>query len=73
MVCTGNADELCGGPNRLNVFENSQITGPVVNPGPGAWGTMGCYRYEFLIIPLSGSCMRVQVDDSRKTDIDKQT
>ncbi|OAF57262.1 hypothetical protein VC83_04669 [Pseudogymnoascus destructans] len=23
MACAGNADELCGGPNRINVFENT--------------------------------------------------
>ena len=43
MTCSGDADQLCGGPNRLNIFETSSLTGPQVNPGPGDWGTMGCY------------------------------
>ncbi len=44
MTCSGNADQLCGGPNRLNIFETAKVTGPQVNPGPGQWGTMGCYE-----------------------------
>jgi len=41
MPCQGNSTEACGGPNRLTMFYNPD--GPVVNPGPGNWGYMGCY------------------------------
>lgn len=43
MTCSGDPDQLCGGPNRLNIFETAAVTGPQVNPGPGNWGSMGCY------------------------------
>ena len=43
MTCSGDPDQLCGGPDRLNVFETAAVTGPQVNPGPGNWGSMGCY------------------------------
>lgn len=43
MTCSGDADQLCGGPNRLNIFETAAVSGPQVNPGPGDWGSMGCY------------------------------
>lgn len=57
MTCSGDADQLCGGPNRLNVFETAALTGPQVNPGPGEWGTMGCYTD-----PAGGRTLAVQVD-----------
>ena len=47
MACGGNDYELCGGPNRMNIFHNDAITvtpkGPATNAGPTGWGFMGCY------------------------------
>lgn len=49
MTCSGDADELCGGPNRLNVFESTATsattTSVPVNTAvavPG-WTAGGCY------------------------------
>jgi hypothetical protein len=47
MACTGNSSEACGGPNRLTLFYsgvNTTVTGPVVNPGPPGWKSLGCYN-----------------------------
>jgi hypothetical protein len=47
MACTGNASEACGGPNRLTLFYsgvNNTVTGPIVNPGPPGWKSLGCYN-----------------------------
>ena len=40
MVCQGNSSTLCGGPDRLNLYNfTGTITGPpVVNPPPGGGG-----------------------------------
>jgi hypothetical protein len=48
MPCAGNSYELCGGPDRMNVFHNdNQVVvdqaGPAHNAGPAGWGFMGCY------------------------------
>lgn len=47
MPCAGNSYELCGGPNRMNVFHNANAVvakaGPAHNAGPPGWGFMGCY------------------------------
>lgn len=45
MACGGNANEPCGGPNRLNVFWNGKPppADPVHNPGPPGWTYQGCY------------------------------
>ncbi|PIA82429.1 putative fungistatic metabolite [Cercospora beticola] len=45
MACAGNSTELCGGSNRLNVYE---VTGgPTTEPSPPAipsgWTSLGCY------------------------------
>ncbi|EFQ26203.1 WSC domain-containing protein [Colletotrichum graminicola M1.001] len=42
-VCSGDATQPCGGPNRLSLYKTSQITGPSVNPGVGDWSSIGCY------------------------------
>jgi hypothetical protein len=48
MPCGGNSTEFCGGPNRLSVYSNSNITViPVPTPQnsslPGDWAYQGCY------------------------------
>jgi hypothetical protein len=45
VACAGNATELCGGGNRLNLFWNHQTPPPppVTNPGVGGWTSLGCY------------------------------
>jgi hypothetical protein len=46
MPCAGNEYELCGGPNRMNVFHETTAVaadvGPWTNSGPPGWGFMGC-------------------------------
>lgn len=42
MACSGNATEVCGGPNGLTVF--SRPGGPIVNPGVSNYGSLGCYN-----------------------------
>ena len=46
MPCSGNATQACGGPDRLTLFHNTvrqPPAGPVVNPGPAGWASLGCY------------------------------
>ncbi|MCJ1410361.1 hypothetical protein MMC19_004446 [Ptychographa xylographoides] len=46
MACAGNATEQCGGPNRMTLFNNKGATapsGPVTDPGPPGWTSLGCY------------------------------
>lgn len=48
MPCGGNATEFCGGPNRLSVYSNNNVTVvPVPTPQndtlPGNWTYQGCY------------------------------
>jgi len=46
MVCAGNSSEFCGGPDRLNVYNNTPIANPPPNPPPpssGIWTSLGCY------------------------------
>lgn len=49
MACSGNKTEACGGPNRLNLFKSSKAApaGPVTNPGPPGWTSLGCYALVF--------------------------
>lgn len=42
-ACGGNGTEACGGPNRLTLYKNSQLTNPEVNPGVDGWTSLGCY------------------------------
>lgn len=35
-VCNGNSTELCGGPNRLNMYTTKQAA-------PVGWNALGCY------------------------------
>lgn len=42
-ACGGNATQVCGGPNRLTLYHTAEIQAPTVNPGVGAWTSMGCY------------------------------
>lgn len=59
MACSGNANEPCGGPNRFNLFDSGKTpttpAGPVTNPGPAGWQSLGCYMYVALLFspPLS--------------------
>ncbi|THH11527.1 hypothetical protein EW145_g572 [Phellinidium pouzarii] len=45
MACTGNSSELCGGPNRLNLFFSGGTPPPVptVVPSSGLWESLGCF------------------------------
>ena len=51
MQCAGNEYELCGGPNRLNVFHNAaavvSAAGPATNAGPQGWGFQGCCESKY--------------------------
>lgn len=48
MLCTGNLVQACGGSNRLSVHTSGQRApaGPIVNPGPQPWVSLGCYVDE---------------------------
>ncbi|KAF5318168.1 hypothetical protein D9619_012137 [Psilocybe cf. subviscida] len=49
MACSGNANETCGGPVRLNVFQSSQAAPIIVQTvnntasGKGLWTYQGCF------------------------------
>lgn len=45
MACNGNNTQLCGGPNRLTVFNNTAYQPVQVVPSVGAYQSQGCY-YE---------------------------
>ncbi|SJL08884.1 related to glyoxal oxidase precursor [Armillaria ostoyae] len=45
MACTGNTLQLCGGPNRMNVFWSGATppAPPAIVPSVGDWTSLGCY------------------------------
>jgi hypothetical protein len=45
MACNGAASETCGGSNRLTVYQYNGTAplGPLTNPGPPGWASLGCY------------------------------
>jgi hypothetical protein len=45
MACAGNSTEICGGPNGINIYQNSdsQSSGPTTLQTYGTWITLGCY------------------------------
>lgn len=45
MACNGDDSEDCGASNRLTVYQYNGTTalGPVENPGPDGWTSLGCY------------------------------
>lgn len=43
MPCQGNTTEMCGGPNRLDVYQNLEYV-PVVNPNITGYTYQGCYN-----------------------------
>ena len=64
MPCSGNNNETCGGPNRLNVFSYSAFPPPVIvqsvnGTQSGLWTYRGCYTsvlfyyYYLHIVRLS--------------------
>ena len=42
MACSGDASQHCGGPDRLLVY-TSTSSGPVTNPAPAGFLSLGCY------------------------------
>ncbi|KAI0018314.1 putative glyoxal oxidase [Xylariomycetidae sp. FL0641] len=44
MPCSGNTQEVCGGPNRLTVFFDPYVVGPQPNTGLANWTHIGCYQ-----------------------------
>lgn len=48
MACTGNSSEICGGPDRLDLFWNGHLPPPppITLPSFGLWESLGCYKYE---------------------------
>ncbi|KAF8623873.1 hypothetical protein AX17_007275 [Amanita inopinata Kibby_2008] len=51
MACSGNSQELCGGPNRLNFFwSGAPPQGPpIITPQIGNWISLGCYSDNFYV------------------------
>jgi hypothetical protein len=60
MACAGNTSQICGGPNRLSVY-NYTGTLPTTPPGgdgvlpvttglPAPWSYSACYVYVNLLI-----------------------
>ena len=43
MTCAGNASELCGGPNRLTLWNNTLYKPVQVVPSVGSYLSQGCY------------------------------
>ncbi|GIZ42477.1 hypothetical protein CKM354_000574700 [Cercospora kikuchii] len=45
MACAGNSTELCGGSNRLNVYQASAAPTTEATPAalPSGWSSLGCY------------------------------
>jgi hypothetical protein len=59
MACAGNSNELCGGPNRLNLYNYTGSTTATVLPSVGGWLSLGCFRYAILLrlgFPTRHSC-----------------
>ncbi|RMD45067.1 hypothetical protein DV735_g193, partial [Chaetothyriales sp. CBS 134920] len=64
MACTGSSDQLCGGPNRLNVFHNdddaTSSDPPATNPGVLGWDLLGCYTDSAAARTLTANYVGVQ-------------
>ena len=46
MPCSGDNSQYCGGPNRLNLYQDTDATPsqpPVIVPNVGLWKSLGCY------------------------------
>jgi hypothetical protein len=52
--CSGNPDDICGGPQRLSLFARP-IPEPVANPGVNGYQSLGCYVDRVAIRVLSHS------------------
>jgi hypothetical protein len=53
MTCEGNPDEICGGADRLSVYNNTAIPNnsgvaspPTVVPEYNGWVSLGCYKFD---------------------------
>lgn len=53
MPCSGNSSELCGGSNRLNVYQLSTSTKPSPEPIPTGWSALGCFTDNVSMRTLS--------------------
>jgi hypothetical protein len=42
MPCSGDSSQACGGPSRLSVYRNNQMTAPSVYQGDSNWKYEGC-------------------------------
>ncbi|KAI6128107.1 copper radical oxidase-like protein [Pisolithus croceorrhizus] len=60
MTCTGNASELCGAGDRLNVYWSGTQppSPPIIVPGVGNWRSLGCYNDSTITRALANG-MRV--------------
>lgn len=77
MACNGNTTEVCGGPNRLTLFDSGAHTGtsttaPVASGTgsagalPSGWAYKGCY-----VDGANGRILSVQQPDSQTLTIEK--
>lgn len=55
MACTGDSTKTCGGPNRLNIYNNDAPTAITTNPGPAGsgWTYTSCYEDSVYARTLS--------------------
>ncbi|KAF2100795.1 copper radical oxidase [Rhizodiscina lignyota] len=53
--CNGDDSETCGAANRLTVYQynGSAPLGPLTNPGPPGWSSVGCYTDDVAARTLS--------------------
>ncbi|KAG5352852.1 hypothetical protein C0989_012606 [Termitomyces sp. Mn162] len=69
MLCAGNTEEFCGGPNRLNVYNYTGTDLPLQNPGNGNSGSVfpvtsglsGNFSYAGCYVQACGGPNRVSV------------
>ena len=43
MTCSGNANEYCGGGDRIAIYNLTNPTAPTLTPAPDGWNLAGCY------------------------------
>jgi hypothetical protein len=43
MACTGDPSQVCGGPNRITVYADSEFVAPIIIPAVGLYASQGCY------------------------------
>lgn len=59
MYCSGSGSQLCGGPSRLNLFQNTAYTVPSGSPTPSIGGGGGSTQPTASLLPLVANTTKI--------------